>query len=408
MSGQYASPQAGSPLLSESLYLTTDAGATWSARPMPQGFDATSPIACGGVPDCAAGGTDNGQAVLVSTDDGGRSFVIHPLPAGVGHLDTLSCPSTVFCAGLAAPSEFLDIGTTNATFLSTSDGGDHFNDRAIVAGDSMDSLACSSTLQCTTVGWNNTLGPDDWTAGVAARTIDGGRTWVVGKLPTGFGIDGSHLSCADALHCSVTGTIAITVQNPPECKSVPQLHTSPTPTPTTTPPSVQSPAIRAIARAESRAATSANLKTAESTPGGGFSCNPNGQIDVSDIASTTDGGRTWRPDQLPADVPQPQLADLSCPTAKQCWAAGSDAQPEQIGSSYNGGSSVLLGTTDGGSTWSKVTFSVPVGAPDYYGQSYLSMGSIACPAAGHCVALGIGAQSSPSVPTYSLSTPGSS
>ena len=159
MSGQYASPKAGSPLLSESLYVSTDVGATWTQLPMPQGFAPTSPLACGGVSDCAAGGTDNGQPVLVTTNDGGHTFAIAALPAGVGHLDTLSCPSPGFCAGLAASSEFLSIGTTKATFLSTSDGGKTFSDRPILAGDSMGSLTCSSSIDCTAVGWNDGRAP---------------------------------------------------------------------------------------------------------------------------------------------------------------------------------------------------------------------------------------------------------
>jgi hypothetical protein len=398
MSGQYASPRAGSPLLSETLYLSTDDGATWTSLPMPQGFDPTSPLACGGASSCAAGGTYNGQPVLVTTSNGGTSFAIHPLPSGVGHLDTLSCPSTRYCAGLAAPSELLDLGTTNATFLSTTDGGGHFHDGNILTGDSMDALTCSSSHDCTTVGWSNALGPNDWTAGVVAKTTDGGRTWRPGTLPVGFGIDGSRLSCADADHCSVTGMISIKTTDPPQCRSIP-LPSSPA----TTMPSAQSPAVRAIARAESLAAKDAGLKAAASSSGG-FSCS-SGQGSVSDVASTANGGLSWTPDPLPVDVPQPVLADLSCPTVKQCWASGSDAEPERIGIDDSGGSSVLLGTTDGGLTWSKVTFNVPPGAPNYYGDSYLSMGSIACPSTGHCVALGIGAQSSPSVPTYSLSAP---
>jgi hypothetical protein len=63
---------------------------------------------------------------------------------------------------------------------------------------------------------------------------------------------------------------------------------------------------------------------------------------------------------------------------------------------------MVLGTTNGGLTWSWVTFSVPASAPNYYGQSYLSIGTIDRPSAGVCVALGVGAQSSPHVPTYSF------
>jgi hypothetical protein len=403
MSGQYASPAAGAPLPSESLYVSTDVGARWTAFRLPQGFAPTSPLACGGVSDCAAGGTDNGKPVLVSTSDGGHSFAIAPLPAGVGHLDTLSCPSAGFCAGLAASSEFLQIGATNATFLSTSDGGRTFTDAPILAGDSMQSLQCSSGLDCTAVGWNDALGPNGVTDGVAALTTDGGQTWEAGTLPAGLGINYlSQLSCADALHCSVTGSISISVQNPPECATLSQ----PSPRATSFPASVQSPAVRAISQVESQIATRAALKEAES--GKGFSCNPNGQSLVGDIASTADGGRSWTPDPLPTDVPDPQFDGLSCPTDTQCWATGSDAVPQQIGTSYNGGGRMLLGTIDGGSTWSQVTFSVPTGAPDQLSpDSYLSLGWIDCPSAGVCVALGVGTQSAPSVPTYSLVVPGS-
>ena len=80
-------------------------------------------------------------------------------------------------------------------------------------------------------------------------------------------------------------------------------------------------------------------------------------------------------------------------------------RPQQVGTSDNGGSSVVLGTTDGGSMWSRVTFSVPAAAPNYFGQSYLSIGWIDCASADVCVALGVGAQSAPSVPTYSLTVP---
>jgi hypothetical protein len=51
-------------------------------------------------------------------------------------------------------------------------------------------------------------------------------------------------------------------------------------------------------------------------------------------------------------------------------------------------------------TWSKVTFIVPPGAPNYYGQSYMAVGAISCPAADACIALGISAQGAKSTPAY--------
>jgi len=405
MSGHYASPDANAPLLSVSLYVSTDVGSTWSVLPMPQGFHPTSSLACGGIADCAAGGTYNAKSVLVSISDGGHSFVITPLPADDGTFYSLSCASPQSCVGLAATSADLNQTPNDATFLSTNDGGSTFVDAPIVAGDSMHALACSSSLACTAIGTSDVLGPNDLSAGVVARTDDGGRTWVAGKFPSGFGVGYlSELSCADALHCSVAGNIAITVPNSPQCASLPQqLGVTPTTTPASGPPA--SPAVQSISQFESQVATSEILKDAQSGSTV-FSCS-GGQTQISDIASSSNGGLTWTPEPLPADVPQPQLFGLSCPTVNECWAAGSDAVPEQIGNAQNGGSSVILGTTDGGSTWSKVTFRVPTDAPNDDGQSYLSIGLITCASANVCLAQGATAQNSPSAPIYSLVVPGS-
>jgi hypothetical protein len=122
---------------------------------------------------------------------------------------------------------------------------------------------------------------------------------------------------------------------------------------------------------------------------------------VSDIAASTDGGLTWTPEALPVNVPDPQLSGVPCASATECWAAGSESVVQNVGGGTNGSSSVLLGTTNGGATWSKVVFTVPTGASDAYGQSYLSIGDIDCPAQGVCMALGLVAQSSPTAPVYS-------
>jgi hypothetical protein len=401
LSGHYASARGNSPLLYDSLYVSKDLGSTWSVLPMPRGFASTSRISCGGPSVCAAGGTYDGYSVLAITHDSGHSFTIDPLPKEVGSLKSLTCPSTGYCAGLAAPGVPGAL-SSDATFLFTNNGGSSFTDLPILTGDSMLSLSCSSSLDCTAVGTNDAPAVNDPTSGVAARTSDGGHTWVAARFPTGFGIDNfSALSCADAIHCSVAGTIATTVVNPPQCGSPSAGSTT-----TTIPLAAQSPAVRAISQAEAQAAAAAIVKAAQSKTSG-YSCMSGGENLVGDIASTNDGGLSWTPDPLPADVPQPQFSDLSCTTDTQCWAAGSDAVPQQIGNTFDGGSSMLLGTTDGGATWSRVTFSVPTNAPNYDGQSYLSIGSIDCPASGVCMANGTTAQSSPSGPFYSLITPGS-
>ena len=115
---------------------------------------------------------------------------------------------------------------------------------------------------------------------------------------------------------------------------------------------------------------------------------------ISAVVTTTDGGLTWQLRPLPADIPNPQLTTLSCASSTLCWLGGQEAVPVVIGNVHNDGSPVLLGTTNGGSSWEKVTFTVPPGAPNYDGQSYLSIGLIGCPSTQACVALGGAAQGS--------------
>ena len=401
MSGRYPSAMAGAPLLSVSLYASHDAGTTWTAFPMPSGFAPTSPVSCGGPMSCAAGGNYGGHSVFVSTHDGGHTFSISPVPQIFGSFVTIECTAVDTCSGLAA-SRLYVAGHSGATFLSTTDGGATFTDTSIIPGDSMESLSCSSKLDCTAVGTNDAIGVNDWTAGVAARTTDGGRTWTPGSLPAGFGISqNSELSCADALHCSVIGNISITVANPPQCSSMPTFGGTTT---TTTQPSPPSEAVQVIAQAQSRIASAANEQTA--TSGMGFSCNPGGSTPSSDIASTVDGGLTWTPDPLPSDAPLPTLTSISCPTPTECWAAGSAAVPQRVGTSENGGSSIVLGTTNGGSSWSSVRFTVPGNAPNYDDQSFLSIGFITCPSVDTCVANGSTAQGSPTAPIYTLTQKG--
>ena len=348
--------------------------------------------------------------MLVTTSDGGHRFTTNPLPSGVGTASVLSCPTAEVCNALASTGVAANNVLLDATFLTTSDGGKSFSDHSIGGGESMSMLSCTAPLTCTAVGRSDAEGVNDWTAGVAAVTKDGGVTWSVNPLPAGFGASYlSQLSCANANHCAMTGMVAGTVTNPPQCAQVKFPHW-PGHVPTTTEPptgTVPSAAVRAISASESAAASAENQRQATNASGAGFECSGSEKAALSAIATTADGGLTWTPHGLPSDVPNPQIFTITCPTATRCWAGGSDAIPEQVGRVHNGGSPVLLGTTDGGATWSRVVFSVPASAPNYDGQSYLSMGSISCATANVCVANGAAAQGSPTAPIYSLLAPAS-
>jgi photosystem II stability/assembly factor-like uncharacterized protein len=121
--------------------------------------------------------------------------------------------------------------------------------------------------------------------------------------------------------------------------------------------------------------------------------------------STTDGGNTWTPEQLPASVQAPSLLGLSCPTDNDCWASGSGRNVQQVPGGSDLGESIILGTTDGGSTWSTVTFNVPSGTPSFRVAFEDGIGRISCPTANVCVANGVGMADTYSLPLYRLVIP---
>jgi hypothetical protein len=396
LAGQYPSAEAGAPLLSESLYVSTDQGATWSVLPVPSGLVPTTALECSGPQWCATGATYDGQSVLAITRDRGHSFTIDPLPAGAGTLHDLSCPSTGACEGLVATAS-VETTPVDATFLVTDDGGSTFHDEPIVAGDSMDLLVCTSGTDCTAVGRTDASVRDTVPSGVSVVTSDQGRTWTVGSLPGGFGItDSSTLVCPDVQHCFVTGLLPMQVQDPPLCAGIPSSQRSAKLLP------AMSPQAEAISKRETEILA---REAAQQTTPNFVTCG-SGITDVYDIASSSDGGDTWALEVPPSDVPRPWLTGLACPTATECWAAGQESVPRKFDGGTDMASPVLIGTTNGGSTWSKVVFSVPATAPDYTGQSYLSMGSIVCTSASVCIARGAAAQGSNYAPMYTLVEPG--
>ena len=418
LAGHYPSPDANAPLLSESLYATGDLGSTWTVTPMPTGFDATSRLSCPEPSHCDVGGTLAGRSAFLSTVDGGSQWTVTPLPIAPGVLLLLSCPSPDDCSGVVGPTWAQHLGTLNPadtvpaeSSVTTADGGKTWKATAMDGEDLALDLDCTTIEHCVLSGevWDPE-GASIYPTPFVRATTDGGRSWIDGAFPRGFSVnaDSAGLSCPDAQDCFVNGLVPITIANPPECQ------TAGAP-PASSPPSrpadgsvpAMSPAVAAISSTESSLASQAAAQ--EATDGGGFSCagtGPNVQP-VSVIASSTDAGRTWVVDQMPADVPDPQLNGLSCPTRTECWASGSELVLERVGRATSAESPVLLGTTDGGATWSRVVFTVPSNAPDAYGQSYLSIGAVACPTANACIAHGATAQSSPTSPVYSVvSAPG--
>jgi hypothetical protein len=422
LSGYYTSANAGQTPRYYSLYVTTDLGRSWSVLAMPAGFQASTALSCPATSTCAAGGTLNGQPVLVVSTDAGSQWTITPLTGLPDVLVELACSSATACHGIVGPPwtaadaapyrRGLEGPSPHEVFVTTTNAGRTWESSPLPAADLVYGLACPYAGHCVVIG---SLFSSQ--AAFVRSTADGGASWETGSLPAGFTVDSSSgVSCADAEHCLVLGNIPLGDTNPPQCAKMPGLKAQQAafrraaarraaargeklPKATATPP--MSPVVKAISKAE----TALALQAADSQAiQGSFSCSypPGSGGLLSDIAASTDGGLTWTPEPLPANVPDPQLDGVSCASATECWVAGSELVAKNVGGGSNASSSVLLGTTDGGAAWSKVVFTVPTGAPDAYGQSYLSIGDVDCPAQGACIALGVVAQSSPTAPVYSF------
>ena len=372
LSESYASPKGGAPLLGVSLYTSGDLGQTWSVLPVPTGFKPSSELSCGTALNCFVGGLFGRTPTLLSTSDGGHQWTIAPL-GGSGILRVLDCTDARTCTGVMIPiadtilfgTQGPDPATSPWSLVHTTDAGASWAGFTLPARARVTGLSCGSAETCVASGTDGSA-TSGLIPGFVLSTDDGGSDWHSGNVPEGFSFGGqSQVSCSTASDCMAIGTTSIANTN--QCGPPPQ----------TAPP-----------------------------PGGivEFCSSAQTQL-VSAILATKDGGMSWTARPLPSDVPDPQLVSISCASPTTCWLSGQEAVPIVIGNVHDGGSSVILGTNDGGATWQRVTFSVPSGAPNYYGQSYLSMGPIACPTTRACVAIGAVAQGSKSTPVYSYRSP---
>lgn len=385
LAGTYASSGADARLVSLSLYVSTNVGASWSSLPVPSGFEPTSTLACGSSMWCVAGGIYDGEAALLSTANGGHSFTIGVLPAGLGKLYRLSCPAAATCIGLMATQKRTRGGTSKPgknTLLTIHDGGKAFTERPLNENGVIATIGCTSSVDCTVVGLERGSLQARPSRSFVAMTSDGGVSWHLGSLPIGFDISTtSQLSCSNATECSVVGEVPI-VNSLPKCTSGGVGLSA-----------AMSQTVASISAVES--------KLVDKALAGRGTCSPS---EVTDIARTSNGGRTWTPEQLPLSVPNPLIYGISCPTAAECWVAGQYLGARQVGNVSTQAQPMLLGTTDGGHAWAKVSFSVPPTAPDPTGQSYLSMSSIACPTATVCLATGAAAAGAPHSPSYAFTS----
>jgi hypothetical protein len=359
-----SSTSPSGPADMNSFYVSTDGAQSWRVLPVPAGVTFTSALACATATDCAAGGLYYGhQSVYLTTRNGGHSWTVSSLPANVGQVINLDCVSVTTCRGLASVSgQMLSPGfsfVADMRFVVTSDAGRHFTVAAFPKGESIVSVSCPTASHCVAVGVYDKLDTGmapNLDHGVLLTSNDGGLTWRQRAWPAGFGPGATpEVTCTDVSHCAMIGFVERngTLNEPP----------------------------------------------VGSTSG-------KDAIQYNVIAFSADGGVRWAASTFPRVIPYPNIDVLTCPTSKNCYAAGGDLVPQQIGRGWDAQSAMVAITNDAGRTWQRVTFAAPAAVPrGMHADSFMEIGQIDCPAANSCTAIGVSDQGSTSTPICTYNGP---
>jgi photosystem II stability/assembly factor-like uncharacterized protein len=356
---------ASGPRDINALYVSGDGGQTWGVLPVPAGVTFTSSLTCVTATDCQVGGLYYGhQGVYLSTANGGHSWRVAPLGADADQIVDLTCSSATSCRGLLQTStstrwDAVGLAGPGIDLIATADGGRHFTISPFPAGTSAQSIDCPTSTHCVVLGVplpGGDAGQQEpsLTVSVVLVTDDGGASWQRVSLPRSVGIGLPEISCSDAAHCALLGYVI-----------------GPGP------------------------------------QGGSMPASGNGSYTYPDqysvIGFSADGGRSWTIRKLPKNIPGPFLHSLACPTAQVCYAAGQEDIPQKVGTDNDAGSAVIAVTRDGGQTWQPVRFAIPANVPTSMAATLDDIGEIQCPQVNACVATGVYLQGSmSSVPVYTL------
>jgi hypothetical protein len=175
-------------------------------------------MSCLTATNCVAVGSSGNQAenvvvaVIATTSDGGRSWVSRPLPRPVAGLDEVSCTPSGQC---------LAVGGTTGTggkpinpnqagvALSSSDAGRTWTSAAVPAGVGvLGSVSCPTPSFCLAVG-----GTPDNTGAVALTTTTSGQSWE--KLQVPFDVRLWQVSCPSSTVCLGFGATQTNSQTTP-------------------------------------------------------------------------------------------------------------------------------------------------------------------------------------------------
>ncbi len=193
-SGQKCSPGGCGGLIASKLLVSRDYGRRWRKEPVPADVGNLFSVSCPTVDECFAGGLrgpvgPSASWVVLRTTDRGTSWQARTI-TGLTVFDGLSCVSGSTCIAIGGTAV---INTFHASVAFTTDGGLRWTPAHLPPGlTSVFSLSCATATSCVALGSTGT-------GEVSLRTTNGGRTWHEGEAPLPMGA--SYLSCPAATEC---------------------------------------------------------------------------------------------------------------------------------------------------------------------------------------------------------------
>jgi hypothetical protein len=189
---------------------TVNGGLTWHAQPLAPGAaaPALTGVSCPSTKDCMAvgsTGSDPGTGVVLTTSDGGKSWVAATPPAGAITVASVLCDTAATCTAVASDGT-ADWSTTTVDF-----GRTWTQEGSLPPG-----LAGALTLTCPTAGTCLVAGfapaASGHGQGAVAISTNGGTSWAAATVPAGVGLLQSA-ACASPTRCLAAGTTSTTVSD---------------------------------------------------------------------------------------------------------------------------------------------------------------------------------------------------
>jgi hypothetical protein len=312
----YADVPASKPGAFDAIQVTEDGGISWQTAGLPSTISRGSEISCWSSDSCTQVGLDSsGDAVVVTTSDGGANWTAAPGPSGLsasfGEID-LSCTGAGACVAVA--SDPADPTASSLAFVST-DGGSDWSQSSLAPNFAAGSLRCVPVSQCVLVG--HSLSVDSQTgltSGLAFYSADGGSVWQAASLPAGLG-QMSSLSCDSA------GCLAGALKGNGQASGLATSADGGRSWSEATESGLPSALVMGLACPSSTGCWATGLSGASiSSDGSGLPVINIGSSAAGVVASSSDGGQSWQQGHLPSGVVL--VADPSCPSSSTCYALG--------------------------------------------------------------------------------------